>query len=83
MDERLKLDFDAKQVECLMKVGLWCAHPDRNVRPSIRQAIQVLNFETVMPNLPMTMPVPMYYAPVPSLSSGDAEITVTSMNVGR
>ncbi|GAU32932.1 hypothetical protein TSUD_153490 [Trifolium subterraneum] len=45
MDENLKRDFDEKQVECLMIVGLCCAHPDVNLRPSIRQALQVLNFE--------------------------------------
>ncbi|MCI38300.1 L-type lectin-domain receptor kinase IX.1, partial [Trifolium medium] len=32
MDESLKRDFDEKQVECLMIVGLWCAHPDVNLR---------------------------------------------------
>lgn len=38
-DGRLNTEFDARQVECLMIVGLWCAHPDQNSRPSIRQAI--------------------------------------------
>ncbi|CAK9179144.1 unnamed protein product [Ilex paraguariensis] len=59
VDERLRMDFDAKQVECLMIVGLWCAHPDHSLRPSIRQAIQVLNFDAAVPNLPSDMPVPM------------------------
>nr|DAD39679.1 TPA_asm: hypothetical protein HUJ06_014002 [Nelumbo nucifera] len=34
----LNLGFDEKQLECLMIVGLWCAHPDYNLRPSIRSA---------------------------------------------
>ncbi|PIN26208.1 Serine/threonine protein kinase [Handroanthus impetiginosus] len=46
----------AKQAECLMIVGLWCAHLDQNLRPSIRQAIRVLSFETELPKLPMKMP---------------------------
>lgn len=25
-NRRLRLDFDTKQMECLMIVGLWCAH---------------------------------------------------------
>ncbi|CAL9775442.1 unnamed protein product [Musa acuminata subsp. burmannicoides] len=50
-------------MECLMVVGLWCAHPDYNVRPSIRQAINALNLETPLPELPPKMPVPMYYTP--------------------
>ena len=78
VDERLNTDFDAKQVECLMIVGLWCAHPDRGLRASIRQAIQALNFEVTMPNLPPKMPVPMYYiVPTPAVSSGEPFITDT------
>ncbi|CAL9775443.1 unnamed protein product, partial [Musa acuminata subsp. burmannicoides] len=59
-DARLNGDFDETQMECLMVVGLWCAHPDYNVRPSIRQAINALNLETPLPELPPKMPVPMY-----------------------
>ncbi|PIA27248.1 hypothetical protein AQUCO_08200040v1 [Aquilegia coerulea] len=50
-DERLCMEYDAKQMECLMTVGLWCAHPDHNLRPSIKQAIQVLNLEAAVPTL--------------------------------
>ncbi|KAJ7943776.1 putative Kinase [Quillaja saponaria] len=82
VDERLRMEFVEKQVECLMIVGLWCAHPDRNLRPSVRQAIQVLNFEAAMPNLPSSMPVPLYHVPAPSVSSGEAFIS-TSLDVGR
>ncbi|KAK9077853.1 hypothetical protein SSX86_006191 [Deinandra increscens subsp. villosa] len=60
VDRLLGAEFDAQQVECLMMVGLWCAHPDRSRRPSIRQAIQVLKFESALPHLPMKMPVAMY-----------------------
>ncbi|KAJ9537528.1 hypothetical protein OSB04_030261 [Centaurea solstitialis] len=62
VDRMLKTEFDAKQAESLMSVGLWCAHPDRSLRPSIRQAIQVLKFEGAVPDLPKVMPVPMYFA---------------------
>ncbi|XP_008798729.3 L-type lectin-domain containing receptor kinase IX.1-like [Phoenix dactylifera] len=62
-DERLTGEFDEQQIERLMIVGLWCAHPDYNLRPSIRQAISVLNSEAPLPDLPPKMPVPMYYAP--------------------
>ncbi|KAL5753275.1 hypothetical protein ACOSQ2_023782 [Xanthoceras sorbifolium] len=83
VDEKLNMNFDEKQMEHLMIVGLWCAHPDCNFRPSIRQAIQVLNFETAMPNLPTKMPVPMYYVPTPSVSSSEPSITNSSIDVGR
>ncbi|WOL04960.1 L-type lectin-domain containing receptor kinase IX.1-like [Canna indica] len=62
-DEKLHGNFDKRQMECLMVVGLWCAHPDYKLRPSIKQTINVLNFESPLPELPLTMPVPMYYAP--------------------
>lgn len=82
VDERMQLEFDQKQVECLMIVGLWCAHPDRSLRPSIKQAIQVLNFEATWPSLPASMPVPVYHVPTPSMSSGEPLIS-TSLEVGR
>ncbi|KAF7809414.1 L-type lectin-domain containing receptor kinase IX.1 [Senna tora] len=77
--------YDVKQVECLMIVGLWCVHPDKNLRPSIRQALQVLNFEAPMPNLPSSRPVPTYHHHVPnkpSVSCAEASIT-TSLHMGR
>ncbi|KAL8117897.1 L-type lectin-domain containing receptor kinase IX.1-like [Apium graveolens] len=85
VDRRLNKEFDARQVECLMIVGLWCAHPDRHMRPSIRQAMQVLNFEGEMPSLPTKMPVPIYDAPLgmPAISSTKASITCTGINLGR
>ncbi|KAM3238696.1 hypothetical protein T459_11699 [Capsicum annuum] len=70
-----------------MITGLWCAHPESNLRPSIRQAIHVLNFEASLPNLPMKMPVPVYYSPrqcgEPAVSSGEPTMTYTSIDVGR
>ncbi|KAG2310531.1 hypothetical protein Bca52824_022088 [Brassica carinata] len=68
MDEKLGEEFNREQGECLIIVGLWCGHPDRNSRPSIRQAIQVLNLESPLPNLPHKMPVPMYHISPTSLS---------------
>lgn len=60
----LSMEFDEKQTECLMVVGLWCCrHPDPTIRPSIRQVINVLNSEAPLPNLPSKFPVPMYFAP--------------------
>ncbi|KAF9678134.1 hypothetical protein SADUNF_Sadunf07G0003400 [Salix dunnii] len=82
-----KLDIsdndDKKQAECLMIVGLWCAHPDHNLRPSIKQAIQVLNFEAAMPDLPQKMPVLVFHVPQPSFTSSEpGSITNTSLEAG-
>ncbi|KAK4366349.1 hypothetical protein RND71_014229 [Anisodus tanguticus] len=88
VDEKLHMDFEQEQVERLMITGLWCAHPESNLRPSIRQAIHVLNFEASLPNIPMKMPVPVYYLPSTCgnpavISSGEPTMTYTSIDVGR
>ncbi|GER28856.1 kinase [Striga asiatica] len=84
LDERLGMNLDAEQAERLVTVGLWCAHPDRRLRPSIRQAVRALNFEADLPRLPAKMPVAVYCeTPSHSISSGEALITVTSIESGR
>ncbi|KAL3848721.1 hypothetical protein ACJIZ3_010603 [Penstemon smallii] len=59
-DPQLGNDINEEEMERLMIVGLWCAHPDSNLRPTIRQAILVLNFEAPLPILPTRMPVATY-----------------------
>ncbi|KAI9177340.1 hypothetical protein LWI28_013947 [Acer negundo] len=71
------------QIESLMIVGLWCAHPDRNLRPSIRRAMQVLNFESPLPILPCKMPVPNYDVPTaPAICSSTGQ-SLMSLTVPR
>ncbi|XVF67317.1 hypothetical protein PTKIN_Ptkin10aG0111300 [Pterospermum kingtungense] len=68
-DPRLCEEFVKQEMEQLMIVGLWCAHPDENSRPSMKQAIQALNFEAPLPILSSKMPVPNYYAPPLNISA--------------
>ncbi|GLT98017.1 hypothetical protein SLE2022_155510 [Rubroshorea leprosula] len=63
VDKKLGNNFNEKEMECLIVVGLWCAHPIRSMRPSIRQALHVLNFEAPLPSLPARMPIPNYDIP--------------------
>ncbi|KAM4108860.1 hypothetical protein ACB094_03G077300 [Castanea mollissima] len=63
VDKRLSMEYDEEKMERLMVVGLWCCHPDPTIRPSIRQVINVLSFETPLPILPSKLPVPMYVEP--------------------
>ncbi|KAM0028756.1 putative protein kinase RLK-Pelle-L-LEC family [Helianthus debilis subsp. tardiflorus] len=88
-DPRLELDFDEEEIKCLMTTGLWCVHPDPEFRPSMRQVIQVLNFQTSLPILPSKMPRASYLTPpMPSLfdvtsiiqnqASGSTEYTDSS-----
>ncbi|KAF3968403.1 hypothetical protein CMV_007704 [Castanea mollissima] len=51
-EKRLCGHFDEEQMQRLLIVGLWCANPDYKLRPSIRKAIGVLNFEAPLPLLP-------------------------------
>uniref|UniRef100_A0A1D1ZIA5 Putative L-type lectin-domain containing receptor kinase S.7 n=1 Tax=Anthurium amnicola TaxID=1678845 RepID=A0A1D1ZIA5_9ARAE len=46
-DERLHAEYDEVQMERLMVVGLWCAHPDPSSRPPMRQVMAALNLETL------------------------------------
>ncbi|BAT03627.1 L-type lectin-domain containing receptor kinase IX.1 isoform X1 [Oryza sativa Japonica Group] len=66
-DERLNGDYDAAEMERVIVIGLWCAHPDPNARPSIRNAMAMLQSGGQLPVLPAKMPVPMYIPPVVSV----------------
>ncbi|XP_062025102.1 L-type lectin-domain containing receptor kinase IX.1-like [Rosa rugosa] len=82
VDKRLLQKYNNEQAERLMMVGLLCAHPDRDERPSIRQAIQYLHFDADFPNLPKKMPVRVYQQPTsPSVSSNEA-LSITSCLLG-
>ncbi|KAJ3708992.1 hypothetical protein LUZ61_012697 [Rhynchospora tenuis] len=60
IDSRLNDEFEAQEAERLLVVGLWCAHPDCTLRPSIRQGMSVLQFESPLPALSLKMPELMY-----------------------
>ncbi|KAK3182679.1 hypothetical protein Dsin_029965, partial [Dipteronia sinensis] len=61
-DPRLGHDYDKEQMERLIVVGLACAQPNHEDRPSIRQALDMLNFKAPLPVLPREMPVPKHIA---------------------
>ncbi|XP_037419085.1 L-type lectin-domain containing receptor kinase IX.1-like [Triticum dicoccoides] len=69
-DERLRREFNSGEIERVMVVGLWCGHPDRGMRPSIRQAMNMLRFDAPLPTLPARMPVATYGPPTNTLISG-------------
>nr|XP_011457609.1 PREDICTED: L-type lectin-domain containing receptor kinase IX.1-like [Fragaria vesca subsp. vesca] len=62
-DERLGMDFDQNETECLLIVGLWCTHPNNKERPKAGQVIKVLRLEAPLPKLPHIMPA--YPTPQP------------------
>ncbi|KAI8532478.1 hypothetical protein RHMOL_Rhmol11G0217700 [Rhododendron molle] len=81
-DLKLGPDFDEGEMERLMIVGLWCAHPDHNFRPKIRQAIHVLNFEAPLPILPKKQPTLSFFPPPlnPTTISSDTSQNQYSSN---
>lgn len=48
-DLRMNGEFDTRQMERVLVVGLWCTQLDRRQRPSIRQAVSALRFEVSLP----------------------------------
>ncbi|CAN6236059.1 unnamed protein product [Urochloa humidicola] len=56
-------EVDEAELERALVVGLWCAHPDSAARPTIRQAMGVLQLEGPPPELPLEMPVATYGPP--------------------
>ncbi|XP_019168941.1 PREDICTED: L-type lectin-domain containing receptor kinase IX.1-like [Ipomoea nil] len=59
-DPKLGRNFDEEEMERLMMIGLWCAHPDSNCRPKISHALNCLKFQVQLPSLPPEMPKPFY-----------------------
>jgi serine/threonine protein kinase len=57
VDDRLNGYFEREQVECFMVVGLWCTYPEKSLRPSIRQAMSVLQLQACLPVLPKKLPL--------------------------
>ncbi|GAU49815.1 hypothetical protein TSUD_85390 [Trifolium subterraneum] len=77
-DSRLYGEFNEKEIERLMIIGLWCTHMDHVQRPIIRQVVQVLNFDAPLPTLPLQMNGSTYNKSLYSVSSKSK--TSTSSN---
>ncbi|XBH87576.1 hypothetical protein VPH35_075001 [Triticum aestivum] len=69
-DERLGGEFDAQEMKRL----------DFKMRPSIRQAVNVLRSEAPLPSLPVLMPVAYYMSPVGTRSFSSLSVTTGSNN---
>jgi serine/threonine protein kinase len=59
LDRRIQGNCDADEVCLVLKLGLLCAHPFCNVRPSMRQVMQYLDGERPLPEL---MPTNLSYS---------------------
>ncbi|XP_072986499.1 L-type lectin-domain containing receptor kinase IX.1-like [Typha latifolia] len=81
-DERLNGEFEEQEMERLMVVGLWCAHPDCIMRPSIKKAIAALQFESPLPTLPPKMPVPMFALSMDSYNFNTSSVVNSTASGG-
>lgn len=59
------LHSSADEVLKVLQVGLLCSHPDPDTRPTMRQVIQILSGDAPMPRVPLSKPVPTYFATSP------------------
>lgn len=78
MDPKLCGEFDEEKMKRLIVVRLWCAHPDYKSRPSIKQAIHVLDFEAPLPLLPPKMKLPNNTSPTVPDSTGQFSVSKSS-----
>ncbi|KAK9077174.1 hypothetical protein SSX86_005510 [Deinandra increscens subsp. villosa] len=91
VDPSLGPGFEEEEITRLMIIGLWCVHPDSKLRPSMREAIKVLNSEASLPILPSKMPIASYLTSLvsslsdftsigqyQSLSNGDQHLNTKS-----
>uniref|UniRef100_A0A452XYA7 Protein kinase domain-containing protein n=2 Tax=Aegilops tauschii subsp. strangulata TaxID=200361 RepID=A0A452XYA7_AEGTS len=76
-DTRLGEEFDAREMECVLIVGLWCAQLDLKLRLSVMHALNVLRFEAPLPPLPSRMPAASYMPAISGTGSCTSSSTVT------
>ncbi|KAL7583113.1 hypothetical protein Lser_V15G45970 [Lactuca serriola] len=74
VDPRLGSDYVGEEITHVMILGLWCVHPNPNIRPLMRQVIHILNSEASLPILPSKMPVASYLSSPMSSSYGVASV---------
>ncbi|XP_074270699.1 putative L-type lectin-domain containing receptor kinase S.5 [Silene latifolia] len=72
IDAKLEGKFEKVQAEFMLVLGLACCHPNPSMRPSMRNALQVLMGESLPPLVPCDKPVFIWPATPPSFSCEDS-----------
>ncbi|XP_020244130.1 L-type lectin-domain containing receptor kinase IV.1-like isoform X2 [Asparagus officinalis] len=52
-DPDLESDYVVKEMELVLKLGLFCSHPDPEARPTMRQVMQFLEGDAPLPVMPL------------------------------
>eukprot|EP01018_Ginkgo_biloba_P028548 Gb_04107 [translate_table: standard] len=55
-DPKLYGEYVVEEMEAVLKLGLWCSHPQENSRPTMRQVVQILAGDAPLPPLPSEPP---------------------------
>ncbi|OWM78971.1 probable L-type lectin-domain containing receptor kinase S.5 [Punica granatum] len=71
------LDGNVEEMQCVLKLGLACCHPNPHNRPSMRVVLQVLAGEAPDPLVPLERPAFVWPAMPPSFK-GDVDISLTN-----
>ncbi|KAJ8448134.1 hypothetical protein Cgig2_031858 [Carnegiea gigantea] len=66
IDPKLKGAFDKEQAQSMLVLGLACCHPNPYMRPTMRNALQVLMGEATPPLVPFEKPPFMWPVSMPS-----------------
>ncbi|KAI5603443.1 hypothetical protein BDE02_01G219500 [Populus trichocarpa] len=53
VDPRLNVNYEVKEVELVLKLGLLCTHRTPAARPSMRQVVQFLEGDATLPDIPL------------------------------
>ncbi|KAL2636395.1 hypothetical protein R1flu_007874 [Riccia fluitans] len=61
VDQRLEDNYDKKEAELLLLLGLLCSHPNPNDRPSMRHVVDILGEVVPMPDVPSSKPAFPYH----------------------
>ncbi|GAB2289997.1 hypothetical protein Dimus_024294 [Dionaea muscipula] len=76
VDSRLRGRYSRVEMDRMLKVALWCVHPDSEKRPTVREAARMLRCERQLPLLPVRKPRVALHSVFPQ----DAEDTSTSVD---
>ncbi|CAN8275406.1 unnamed protein product [Cochlearia groenlandica] len=75
-DVMLREEFDVEEMERVLMVGMVCAHPDCEKRPTVKEAVRIIRGEAPLPVLPAKKPLLRIRS-----AMEDAEVTSTTVGL--
>ncbi|XP_057873803.1 L-type lectin-domain containing receptor kinase VIII.1-like [Cryptomeria japonica] len=78
-DEKLGGQFNEKEMERMLLVGLLCSHPDPASRPKMREVTKILKWLAELPFVPLGLPVAVYSQRIPPDVISSSSVFTSSM----